>query len=510
MADNTLNQQLQAGIAAAKAGNRAAARELLEGVLAQDSQNELAWVWLAGVVNTIAERRVCLERVLAINPNNEVARRALIQLGGTPPSPPEPPPSTPPPARSTPPARATPPPPRPVVPPDDDRRSSGPRLLLYVVGGVVLIAVVASLVSSLLGPQVVVTSITDTPIPIEAFAQIVSPTPFPTLTPNIVLVTRAPATLPPTFTPTPAPTEAFTNTPTPTPFPLGQYTIFYTAREPGSATVSLYRVRADGTGDELLLEDVRDVAFDFTGQRIAFVRDVPTATVNEAGEAVLGDALVGQVFVADLDNLSGARQITRLERASAYTPIFHPRSDQIVFVSDYLGNDDLFLFDPATGLTTQLTNHPGIDRDPTWSPDGTAIVFASDRETPLYTDLYVLQFLPDGGTTTRRLTRNLGSSYAPAFSPDGQRIAFINDGNLRVVGTDGQRLQTLISDGSETRQPVWSADSRFIGFLSNREDERFQMYFVEPPNRAITRVLANERVVTSMQYQPALIFRIPR
>lgn len=163
VADNTLNEQLQAGIAAAKAGNRAAARELLEGVLAQDSQNELAWVWLAGVVNTIAERRVCLERVLAINPHNEVARRALLQLGGTPPSPPEATPSTPPPARSTPPARATPPPPRPVVPPDDDRRSSGPRLLLYVVGGVVLIAVVASLVSSLLGPQVVVTSVTDTP-----------------------------------------------------------------------------------------------------------------------------------------------------------------------------------------------------------------------------------------------------------------------------------------------------------------------------------------------------------
>lgn len=490
MADNALNQQLQAGIAAAKAGDRATARALLEGVLAQDERNELAWIWMASVVNTVAERRVCLERVLAINPNNEVARRALRQLGSA--------------------ATSTSTTARPAPPPAADNRSNTARLVLYVVGGVLLFGVVASLVASLLGPQVEVTALTETPVPIEAFAQIVSPTPIPTLTPNIVLVTRAPATLPPTFTPTPAPTEAFTNTPTPTPFPLGQYTIFYTAREPGSATVSLYRVRADGTGDELLLEDVRDVAFDFTGQRIAFVRDVPAAVSNEEGEAVLGSETIGQVFIADLDNLAGARQITRLERASAYTPVFNPRGDQIVFVSDYTGNDELFLFDPATGLTTQLTDHPGIDRDPTWSPDGTAIVFASDRETPLYTDLYVLQFLPDGSTTTRRLTRNLGSSYAPAFSPNGQRIAFINDGNLRVVGADGQRLQTLVSDGSEIRQPVWSADSRFIGFLSNREDERFQMYFVEPPSRAITRVLANERVVTSMQYQPALIFRIPR
>jgi hypothetical protein len=494
LAENALHEQLRAGIAAAKAGDRATARALLEGVLAQDDGNELAWIWLAGVVTTAAERRVCLERVLAINPQNEVARRALRQLGGA--SPVSAPPASP--ARSAP--RA----------PTDDR-TSGARLLLYGTAGVLLFLIVGALASSLLGPQVVITEITSTPVPISAFAQIISPTPIPTLTPNIILVTRAPATLPPTFTPTPTATEAFTATPTLTPFPLSQYTIYYTAREPGSPTSALYRVRADGTGDELLLEDVRDVAFDFAGQRIAFVRDVlPTAG---PADPLADQEPVGQIFVADLNNLQAARQVTNLERASAYTPLFHPRNDQILFTSNYVGsvdNFDLFLLDLTTGLTTQLTDQPGVDRDPAWLPDGTAIVFASDRETPLYTDLYVLQFLPDGSTTTRRLTRSLGSSYAPAPSPNGQRIAFVNDGNLMVVGTDGQRLQTLLSDPFEVRQPVWSADGRFIGFLSNREDERFQMYFVEPPGRGITRVLANERVVTSMQFQPALIFRIPR
>jgi hypothetical protein len=492
---DALHEQLQAGIAAAKAGDRATARALLEGVLAQDDRNELAWIWLAGVVTTAAERRVCLERVLEINPQNEVARRALRQLGGAPAASP-----------------ARPAPRAPSAPTDSDRSTSSARLLLYGTAGVLLFLIVGSLISSLLGPQVVVTEITSTPVPISAFAQIISPTPIPTLTPNIILVTRAPATLPPTFTPTPTVTEAFTATPTLTPFPLSQYTLYYTAREPGSPTSALYRVRADGTGDELLLEDVRDVAFNFTGQRIAFVRDVlPTPDP----ENPLADREpVGQIFVADVDNLQEARQVTNLERASAYTPVFHPRNDQqILFASNYTGsvdNFDLFLLDLTTGLTTQLTDQPGVDRDPAWLPDGMAVVFASDRETPLYTDLYVLQFLPDGSTTTRRLTRSLGSSYAPALSPNGQRVAFVNDGNLQVVGIDGQRLQTLLSDPFEVRQPIWSADGRFIGFLSNREDERFQMYFIEPPGRGITRVLANERVVTSMQFQPALIFRIPR
>lgn len=75
-----LQKKLRAGIDAAKNGDRATARRLLEQVIDIDENNEMAWIWLASSVNTVAERRECLERVLVINPGNTRAREALSRL----------------------------------------------------------------------------------------------------------------------------------------------------------------------------------------------------------------------------------------------------------------------------------------------------------------------------------------------------------------------------------------------------------------------------------------------
>ncbi|MGC8878712.1 MAG: tetratricopeptide repeat protein [Anaerolineae bacterium] len=79
-------ETLAHAIAALKAGKKAEARRLLEGILATDRYNEQAWLWMSGVVDTDAERVVCLENVLTLNPYNERARKGLEQLGRTPPS----------------------------------------------------------------------------------------------------------------------------------------------------------------------------------------------------------------------------------------------------------------------------------------------------------------------------------------------------------------------------------------------------------------------------------------
>jgi len=76
----TTDELLKQGIAALKAGRKAEARNLLMQVVEQDERNEMAWLWLSGAVDTDEERRICLENVLAINPNNGVARRGLESL----------------------------------------------------------------------------------------------------------------------------------------------------------------------------------------------------------------------------------------------------------------------------------------------------------------------------------------------------------------------------------------------------------------------------------------------
>jgi len=91
---------LQAGIAALKRGDRAQAHNLLLRVVTAEENNEKAWLWLSGAVDSVEEQRICLENVLALNPDNKTARRGLAKLrrqeqeeeerGGTAVSPPPP------------------------------------------------------------------------------------------------------------------------------------------------------------------------------------------------------------------------------------------------------------------------------------------------------------------------------------------------------------------------------------------------------------------------------------
>jgi hypothetical protein len=75
---------LQLGIAAAREGDHQEARELFRLITRQEPENSQAWLWLAGVAESADERRAALERVVAIDPSNEMARKSLQVMGSTP------------------------------------------------------------------------------------------------------------------------------------------------------------------------------------------------------------------------------------------------------------------------------------------------------------------------------------------------------------------------------------------------------------------------------------------
>lgn len=72
--------RLQLGVSAARSGKKPRARALLRLVASAEPNNELAWMWLANVAETPADAAACLERVLAINPDNALARSTLERL----------------------------------------------------------------------------------------------------------------------------------------------------------------------------------------------------------------------------------------------------------------------------------------------------------------------------------------------------------------------------------------------------------------------------------------------
>src|SRR5688572_27496397 len=68
-----------------------------------------------------------------------------------------------------------------------------------------------------------------------------------------------------------------------------------------------------------------------------------------------------------------------------------------------------------------LTSYDGTEREPSFSPDGTQVVFAWDGETQDNFDIYVKAL---GASPPMRLTKDPAMDCMPAWSPDGLHIAF--------------------------------------------------------------------------------------
>jgi len=82
MTDQPVNPDiLMEAIAAAKRGERAAAKDQLTRYLRYDQKNELAWLWMSSVVESDRERLYCLNQILKLNPDNKTAKRGLAMLG---------------------------------------------------------------------------------------------------------------------------------------------------------------------------------------------------------------------------------------------------------------------------------------------------------------------------------------------------------------------------------------------------------------------------------------------
>ncbi len=77
----------------------------------------------------------------------------------------------------------------------------------------------------------------------------------------------------------------------------------------------------------------------------------------------------------------GARPLTWCGAGDSQ-PVWSPRGDLIAFVSTNSGNDEIYTITLDGTITKQLTvNQFEWDKHPSWSPDGSQLVFFSNRET---------------------------------------------------------------------------------------------------------------------------------
>lgn len=510
MTDQDLQELLREGITAARARNKALARQKLVQVVKADPNNEMGWFWLASVLDGKEERIKSLQRVLKINPSNQKAREILDRLQ----------------AKQT--AQEVPPDAGPKAVEKSARGRLAPaaasesglektsfdldqmfapvekalghyglsnRQARLVFGGGLVFVVLLCLIILLPGgggddgeddsaaddtavPTDVAQNVTDTPDVVTTQLPPTEVTPQDTPTP----------TLTPTITPTETPTETPLPTETPTPPPpapaeaVGRMVIASGAQssepmnqpifilEPSTNTLTpISPDQSRGQSASLSPDGARFAMLEYNSRFGRF--DPVVVTVGNRSSLPLDTLWSGEVFVENIGS-----------------PAWAPSNTMLTFTGDAQSGGagrNLFInfFIPGEGQSrVREVASDGNVSDPAWAPNASRVVYA--LESSGVTDLYVYEVGAQGIT---QITRNEATIVedSPDWSPDESRIAFsgtregTTGSDIYVMPADGSgEPELLINYGENDINPRWSPDGRFIAFSSD-VDGKFDIFLYD-------------------------------
>jgi Tol biopolymer transport system component len=158
-----------------------------------------------------------------------------------------------------------------------------------------------------------------------------------------------------------------------------------------------------------------------------------------------------------------------------YNATWAPDGTAVVFTSERNGSADLYRIAPDDGALERLTDSPAMDDQAVYSPEGRRLVFVSTRAGGT-ADLWTLDL---DTRRARPVTSGPGGDFRPAWSPDGQWIAFSSDrssampfargrwehlqqAGIYVVHPDGSGLRAVTPETGFCGGPRWYADSRRV------------------------------------------------
>ncbi|MCA1602594.1 MAG: protein kinase, partial [Acidobacteria bacterium] len=176
----------------------------------------------------------------------------------------------------------------------------------------------------------------------------------------------------------------------------------------------------------------------------------------------------------------GGKQLGTVGPPGAFvSPWLSPDEKRVVIHRDdsQASTADILMIELARGAPTRFTFDPSFDIHPIWSPDGSRIVFASDRDGPL--NLY--QRAASGAGNDEALLKSDGRKFPDDWSADGRLILYRNldlktNWDLWVLPLTGDRkpfpfLQTEFVEA----QGRFSPDGKWIAYTSN-ESGAWQVY----------------------------------
>lgn len=209
----------------------------------------------------------------------------------------------------------------------------------------------------------------------------------------------------------------------------------------------IYEMRLDDGNVITLVEDVgvaNAPELSPDGQRVVFMRWGPDA--------------VYAIWMVDR-NAENLHQVFGPPDGSGWDPTWSPDGGQILFASDMDGSIQLYVINIDGTNLRKVTSMAGLRGRSDWSPDGQWIVTYAGE--PWKRELYLMRA---EGSNLRQVGPPGGNSQGPSFSPDGQWLAFTsyfdhyrddNGCEIYIMRLDGSDLRRLTDNDYCDYQPRW-------------------------------------------------------
>ena len=196
--------------------------------------------------------------------------------------------------------------------------------------------------------------------------------------------------------------------------------------------------------------------------------------------------------------LAGGLLATGTGASSATTP---GGNGLIAFESTRNGASDIYVKAADGTAVRRLTSSVSAEVDPAWSPDGRRIAYAGDETAEGHQNIWVMNADGTGKVllTPGARTTNQGNAGAnPSWSPDGSRIVWDNYGEIWVMGADGGgKMRIFGGDGTAGIAPAWSPDGARIAFVTGLD-----VWTMAPDGSSRTRVTTTTAAERSIDWSP--------
>ena len=167
---------------------------------------------------------------------------------------------------------------------------------------------------------------------------------------------------------------------------------------------------------------------------------------------------------------------------------------KIAFATIRDGDAEIYVMNPDGSNQVNLTNNTTIwDVEPSWSPDGTKILYSSLPNSTDDHDIWIMN--PDGSNKTRLTTTSMYET-SPVFSPAGDKIAYaagydIGYSQIYIMNANGSSPTKITNDNNHYYWDLsWFPGPR-IAFYSNKDNSTGEIYTINSNGSNITRLTNN-------------------